>query len=154
VPKFFPILSLLPQRALAYIKASYSDVFVQVFVEVCSAMWENGVDVSKPEPLAGVLEKRFEEQQVREILEKAKSAEYKEILNANTKEALDRGAFGCPWFWVRNAKGEEEPFFGSDRYVTFLLLVLNERGIVAAGDIGSANEANANYETGHAGKRS
>jgi hypothetical protein len=37
-------------------------------------------------------------------------------LTANTKEALDKGAFGVPWFWVRNAEGKEEPFIGSDRF--------------------------------------
>ena len=27
----------------------------------------------------------------------------------------EKGAFGCPWFWVTN--GEiQEPFFGSDRF--------------------------------------
>ena len=85
-------------------------------------MWEHGVDVSQPKLLAKVLGQKFEERQVREILGKANDAEYKGILNANTKEALERGAFGCPWFWVRNAKGDEEPFFGSDRYDLFFLL--------------------------------
>ncbi|KAF2691989.1 glutathione S-transferase kappa 1 [Lentithecium fluviatile CBS 122367] len=115
-PQFFPILSLLPQRALVYIKATFPDIFLQTFIDICSAMWENGVDVSKPELLAEVLGKKFEEEQVREILGKANSPQYKGLLNTNTKEALDCGAFGCPWFWVSNAKGEEEPFFGSDRF--------------------------------------
>jgi 2-hydroxychromene-2-carboxylate isomerase len=108
-------------------------------------MWEHGVDVSKPELLAEVLGKRFDTQQVHDILEKAKAAEYKEALNRNTKEALDRGAFGCPWFWVRNAKGEEEPFFGSDRYVLSRSLVPSGKGIVADGNMG-AHETNTSYE--------
>lgn len=29
---------------------------------------------------------------------------------------LGKGAFGSPWFWVRNGEGKEEPFFGSDRF--------------------------------------
>lgn len=80
-------------------------------------MWEQGVDVSKPDLLATVLSKRFSPSEVKSILEGANSAEYKQLLNDKTKEALDHGAFGCPWFWVTNSKGEEEPFFGSDRYV-------------------------------------
>lgn len=48
----------------------------------------------------------------------AETKEWKDKLLANTQEALDQGAFGAPWFWVRNAEGKEEPFFGSDRYVT------------------------------------
>ncbi|KAK7189363.1 DSBA-like thioredoxin domain-containing protein [Paraphaeosphaeria sporulosa] len=113
-PSFFPILSLLPQRALVYIKATYPELFVQTFVDLFSAMWEEGQDVSKPDLLSVALSKRFEEVQIREILGKATAPENKQVLNANTKEALDQGAFGCPWFWVCNSKGEEEPFFGSD----------------------------------------
>jgi 2-hydroxychromene-2-carboxylate isomerase len=89
-------------------------------------MWEHGIDVSKPELLAGVLGKRFGEGEARVILQQANNAEYKGNLNANTKEALDRGAFGCPWYWVRNGKGDEEPFFGSDRYACFSLSACND----------------------------
>lgn len=78
-------------------------------------MWENGIDVSKPELLAKVLSTRFSEAQIKEILAKANSPEIKQKLNDNTQEALGRGAFGCPWFWVKNSRGVEEPFFGSDR---------------------------------------
>lgn len=52
---------------------------------------------------------------------------WKEVLTAKTQEALDRGAFGAPFFWVvrtddTDVEGQgkvvgEEPFFGSDRYV-------------------------------------
>ncbi|KAI4956460.1 hypothetical protein J4E91_000671 [Alternaria rosae] len=82
-------------------------------------MWENGKDVSKPEVLAEVLQQRLKEDEAREVMAKANSPPYKQQLNDNTKEALDRGAFGCPWFLVRNSKGEEEPFFGSDSTFIF-----------------------------------
>jgi glutathione S-transferase kappa 1 len=116
-PEFFPILSLLPQRALVYVKEAHAQKFIQVFKDIFQAMWEQGLDVSKPELLAQVLSKQFSETEVRDILEKANSAPYKQRLNDNTKEALDLGAFGCPWHVLRNSKGEEEPFFGSDRLV-------------------------------------
>lgn len=80
-------------------------------------MWENGKDVSNPEVLTEVLKFRLKEDEVKVAVESANSAPYKQRLNDNTKEALDHGAFGCPWFFVRNSKGEDEPFFGSDRYV-------------------------------------
>jgi 2-hydroxychromene-2-carboxylate isomerase len=115
VPSFFPILSLLPQRALIVIKAKHPQQFVQTFLDIFAEMWRKGKDVSKPDILAQVLSRHYTEAQVREILEQANSAEYKQALNDNTKEALERGAFGCPWFWVKNSKGDEEPFFGSDR---------------------------------------
>jgi len=115
-PSFFPILSLLPQRALVYVKEAHPETFIPVFMDIFHAMWENGKDVSKPEVLAEVLSSRFTDAQVKDVMEKANSAPYKQRLNDNTKEALDRGAFGCPWFSVRNSKGDEEPFFGSDRF--------------------------------------
>ena len=114
-PSFFPILSLLPQRALVYIKSAYPSLFVPTFLDIYSAMWEHGEDVSQPDKLATVLSRKFNDKQVSEIIEKAKSSEVKAALNKNTKEPLEQGAFGCPWFWVRNSKGEEGPFFGSDR---------------------------------------
>lgn len=78
-------------------------------------MWKHQKDVSKPEVLNEVLQQRLEEDQARDVMAKASSAPFKQRLNDNTKEALDRGAFGCPWFFVRNSEGKEEPFFGSDR---------------------------------------
>lgn len=58
----------------------------------------------------------FEAGQVDEILAKATEKEWKDRLLANTKDALEKGAFGAPWLWVRNGEGKEEPFFGSDRF--------------------------------------
>lgn len=60
----------------------------------------------------------FSEREVGEIASAAEEKEWKDKLLENTKKVLDQGAFGAPWFWVRNAEGKEEPFFGSDRYVT------------------------------------
>lgn len=57
----------------------------------------------------------FSAKEVDEIIAAAESKEWKDKLLSNTQEALDKGAFGAPWFWVKNAQGVEEPFFGSDR---------------------------------------
>jgi glutathione S-transferase kappa 1 len=103
-----------------YVKEAHPRSFVQAFLDIFHGMWEDGLDVSKPELLSQVLSKHFNEAEVKYILEKANSAPYKQRLNDNTKEALDCGAFGCPWHMVRNSKGEVEPFFGSDRYVATL----------------------------------
>ncbi|KAJ3474410.1 hypothetical protein NLG97_g9858 [Lecanicillium saksenae] len=43
-------------------------------------------------------------------------AAFKDSVKKVTDEALAKGAFGAPWIWVTNAKGQEEPFFGSDRF--------------------------------------
>jgi 2-hydroxychromene-2-carboxylate isomerase len=117
-PDFFPILSLFPQRALCFIKEKHPRALVSTFLDIYEAMWKNGKDVSKPEVLVETLKSRFSSEEIEAVVSSANSAPFKQKLNDNTKEALDRGAFGAPWFWVRNAKGAEEPFFGSDRYAT------------------------------------
>ena len=61
----------------------------------------------------------FSPEEVKAILEGAQSAECKGMLKRTTTEALERGAFGAPYFWVTNAEGKAEPFFGNDRYVIF-----------------------------------
>lgn len=49
----------------------------------------------------------------------ATTQEVKDLLTAATGEALERGAFGAPWLWVTDGEGRGEPFFGSDRSVSF-----------------------------------
>ncbi|KAJ4362206.1 hypothetical protein N0V95_001450 [Ascochyta clinopodiicola] len=98
-PDFFPILSLLPQRALGFIKEQHPQAFISAFLDIFEAMWKNGKDVSVPATLVETLKSRFSPEEVKTILASANSAPFKQRLNDNTKTALDRGAFGCPWFW-------------------------------------------------------
>ncbi|KAF2430299.1 thioredoxin-like protein [Tothia fuscella] len=116
-PPFFPILSLLPQRAITFIKSSYpQSKFEDTFCDLWKAMWENHDDLSKPKKMIDLLSKRFEPDDVKKIMEGANKPEIKQELNEKTKQALDSGAFGCPWFEVTNTNGKKEPFFGSDRF--------------------------------------
>ncbi len=59
--------------------------------------------------------KLFTPAEVDAIVAGASSDEMKDVLKKETAEALGRGAFGAPWFWVTREGGEAEPFFGSDR---------------------------------------
>ncbi|KAK5013276.1 hypothetical protein LTR16_005602, partial [Cryomyces antarcticus] len=123
-PSFFPILSLLPQRCMVYIKeTSPAPKFEHAFRELWIAMWEQQMDLSKPDVMAEVLARRFNAEEVERVMRAADDPVYKQKLLDNTQKALGLGAFGAPWMWVRNAKGEAEPFFGSDRYATFLMYV-------------------------------
>lgn len=120
VPDFFPPLTILTQRAMCYVKATYpAETFEAAWLALFEAMWiPPQKNVTLPGPLAEALldSKLFTSSQVEEILKKAGDKEWKDGLTANTKTALDKGAFGAPWFWVKNSGGKEEPFFGSDRY--------------------------------------
>ncbi|KAJ6013933.1 HCCA isomerase/glutathione S-transferase kappa [Penicillium herquei] len=117
-PDFFPILSILPQRCLIYIKKHYPrEKYERTFLSLSEWMYHQNIDVSKPEKLAQLLKSHdFSNEDIEKILAAASSPEYKQALTANTQKALDLGAYGAPWLWVRNAQGQEEPFFGSDRF--------------------------------------
>ncbi|KAK2763109.1 hypothetical protein FQN54_009743 [Arachnomyces sp. PD_36] len=118
VPEFFPILSLLPQRCMTYVKEKYSkDRFEDAFLVLWEYIFFQHLDISKPENMIRALaDGKFAEPEIREIMAAAGGQEFKQKLLDRTQEAVDRGAYGAPWFWVRNEKGEEEPFFGSDRF--------------------------------------
>ncbi|KAL7950428.1 thioredoxin-like protein [Trichoderma barbatum] len=117
-----------PLRALHYIKANYPQAtFLAAFESCFMAFWTPpNVDLKPEENLRAVLQgatekpgkkdskKLFTEDEVEKIL-KARGG-MKDVLMATTQRAVDQGAFGAPWFWVTNAKGEQEPFFGSDRF--------------------------------------
>ena len=101
---------------MVFTKATFpAPLYERAFSELWIGMWEQGLDVSKPELLAEVLARHFSDDDVKRILEAANTPEWKKKLLDNTQRALDKGAFGAPWLWVRNAEGVEEPFFGSDR---------------------------------------
>ncbi|KAF8854645.1 putative glutathione S-transferase kappa 1 [Acephala macrosclerotiorum] len=118
-PDFFPPLTLLPQRALCFIKANHpNDKFEKTWARLFDAMWIDHIDITVPADLASALTgtKLYSEEEVEAIMKATQEKEWKDKLLANTQKVLDQGAFGAPWFWVRNAKGVEEPFFGSDRF--------------------------------------
>jgi len=118
-PDFFPPLTLLPQRALCFIKANHPNTtFEKTWARFFDAMWIDHINITVPADLASVLAgtKLYSEQEVEAIMKATQEKEWKDKLLANTQKVLDQGAFGAPWFWVRNAEGVEEPFFGSDRF--------------------------------------
>ncbi|KAE9988954.1 hypothetical protein EG327_003168 [Venturia inaequalis] len=116
-PPFFPILSLLPQRCMTFMKDNYpAEKYETVFGELWKAMWEEHWDLSKPDKMAECLARHLSNADVKRIMEGANTPECKKKLNDTTQRALDTGAFGCPWFQVTNKEGIAEPFFGSDRF--------------------------------------
>ncbi|EXA31883.1 hypothetical protein FOVG_16865 [Fusarium oxysporum f. sp. pisi HDV247] len=116
-PDFFPILSLLPQRCLTYVKMKRPEKLEDLFQSCFESLWLEHLDLAKQEHMRTGLLKTFNKQEAEEILNAAQTSEIKLALNDVTKHAVeDLGAFGCPWFWVHDGKGNTEPFFGSDRF--------------------------------------
>lgn len=111
-------------RALHYIKANYPrEVYHATWAHLFQRFWTPpNLNLTKVDILAKVLSEfeQFSPEECEQILAAAKSQEAKDALTKATQSALDKGAFGAPWLWVRNDKGEAEPFFGSDRYVLLL----------------------------------
>lgn len=132
-PDFFPMVSLLPQRCMCVLQRDYDqDVYEAIFESLWIAVFNKHIDLAKPENMrAALLEGgRLKEDQCDEILKLASTKEVKDLLNANTKRAIEEfGAFGCPWLWVvkTDRSGQEvlkEPIFGSDRW-TYMYRLLD-----------------------------
>ncbi|GKT53221.1 DSBA-like thioredoxin domain-containing protein [Colletotrichum tofieldiae] len=123
-------MTVLPLRVLHFIKANYSDaVYQTAWHWFLHCFWEPpNANLTKPDVLAKTLadaprqypgdtrDRLFSEADVKKILEGAATQEIKDSVKAKTQEAIERGAFGAPWFWVVNDEGKGEPFFGSDRF--------------------------------------
>ncbi|HSW11388.1 MAG TPA: 2-hydroxychromene-2-carboxylate isomerase [Solimonas sp.] len=85
-----------PQRFEAYNRAIYT------------AMWVDALDFSKPQVVAGVLSGAGFDPAA--IMALAADDEVKALLRANTEEAIARGAFGAPTFFVG-----KDLYWGQDR---------------------------------------
>lgn len=131
-------ITVQPLRALHYIKSNFAtDTYVAAFHYLFYRFWTpENADLRDVEVLKSVLQAApagfsgkeslkasssqrkpmFTAAEVDAILAGSTAQTAKDQLTAATKEALDRGAFGAPWMWVTNDEGDEEPFFGSDRF--------------------------------------
>ncbi|OLN85820.1 Glutathione S-transferase kappa 1 [Colletotrichum chlorophyti] len=129
-------MTVIPLRALCFIKKHYPITAYQTAWHwLLHRFWElPHLNITKlealaealaeapaeypPQPpsIAGAGDKLFSPAEVKKILEGAATQEIKDSVKASTQEAIDRGAFGAPWFWAVNDKGKGEPFFGSDRF--------------------------------------
>ncbi|RPA97512.1 thioredoxin-like protein [Choiromyces venosus 120613-1] len=116
-PSVFPVLTVKPQRGLIYIKNNFpEETYIEAFRLLWVSLWEQNKDISQEAQLAETWSGLFKEEELKRIIEATGKEEYKDALMENTNEAVQNGAFGVPWSVVRNAKGEETRFFGSDRF--------------------------------------
>ena len=103
---FFPI-NTLPLMRAAY-AAQRADVFAPFHRAVYPAFWVHGKNLGDPEVFAEVL--RGAGLDAKELIEGAANPVNKDALRATTEEAVARGAFGAPTFFVG-----DQMFFGNDR---------------------------------------
>ena len=102
----FPVKTVLPLRAALVLLEEGG--FAEYHEGVFRAMWTEAADVGDAADLTRVLEKTGVD--AAHVLERCGEPEIKEQLKANTAEAVERGAFGAPTFFVG-----DEMFFGNDR---------------------------------------
>ena len=103
-PAKFPVLTVLPLRA-AY-AAEKAGVLVPFTHAMFRAFWVDGKDLSDGAVVAAAATAAGLDGPALV----AAAPEYKEALKAATQEAVDRGSFGAPTFFVG-----DEMFIGNDR---------------------------------------
>ena len=103
---FFPINTMqLMRGAAAYLG---TEQFLPYMETVFQAMWVDGKDMGNLEVVAEVLGgKGFD---LAQLMQKINDPEVKDRLRQITEQAIERGVFGAPTFFVG-----DEMFFGQDR---------------------------------------
>ena len=102
----FPVNSLLAMRTI--VGAQGSDDFVALVNAMMCGMWEDGLDLAQADVVAATLNKVGLEGSA--LVAKADGPDVKAMLVAQTDDAVARGVFGVPTFFVG-----EEMFWGKER---------------------------------------
>ena len=98
-PIDFPVRTVLAMRTLCGLSA---DAIPQAAQTLFQAYWVNNQNIADPEIVASLIGI--------DSVENAGNQEIKDKLFQSTDEAIQRGAFGAPTFFVK-----DEMFFGHDR---------------------------------------
>ncbi len=102
----FPVNSLLVMRGA--VAAELDEVLAPYVDAVFRAMWEEGRKVDDANVVRAALDHAGLD--ASRLLSRAQDQEVKDTLARNTGQAVERGAFGSPTFFVGN-----EMFFGKDQ---------------------------------------
>ena len=103
---FFPINTLQLMRGATAYQGSAD--FNRYLKTIFTAMWVDELDMGQPEIVGKVLAKGGFD--AAEVMAKVSDPAVKEQLKSATEEAIKRGVFGAPTFFVG-----DEMFFGQDR---------------------------------------
>ena len=103
---FFPVMTLQLQRGA--IAATSLNVFDEYLEAIFKGMWEKGLNLADQEVLINLLTAETQID-ISDLVEKMQTQEIKDQLIQNTSNAVERGAFGIPTFFV-----DDEIFFGKE----------------------------------------
>jgi 2-hydroxychromene-2-carboxylate isomerase len=106
----FPVNTVLAMRAAVALLSGDADpaVFRAYHDAAFRAMWIEGADLADEGVVRDLVGKAGGDADA--LIARCGQAEVKDALRANTDEAVERGAFGAPSFFVG-----DELFFGNDR---------------------------------------
>jgi 2-hydroxychromene-2-carboxylate isomerase len=104
--KFFPINTMRLMRGA--VAAQHADCFAEYHRAIYPAFWVDSTNLGEPGVIRAVLDKAGLNADL--ILARIEEPDVKEQLRLNTEEAVRRGVFGAPTFFVG-----EEMFWGNDR---------------------------------------
>lgn len=102
MPKLFPLNSVLASRV------AIAAADVSLTLALLKAYWVEGQDLSQPEVLAAIIKSHGGDAEA--LLAAAGSQPVKDVLRANTEDAIARGVFGAPTFFING-----QMFWGNDR---------------------------------------
>ena len=101
MPPDFPVRTVLAMRVL---RGMTQEKIPEAAHSLFHAYWSDNLDIADPKILATLIGQ--------EAVENAGMQEVKDSLFQTTQEAVKRGAFGAPTFFV-----DDEMFFGHDRLI-------------------------------------
>tara|TARA_Y100000814_G_scaffold191535_1_gene140441 strand:- start:5737 stop:6381 length:645 start_codon:yes stop_codon:yes gene_type:complete len=105
---YFPVNTLQVMRGAIF--AKQANIFQQYINEIYRHMWENPKKMDDPETFReALIESKLPAD---DIMNGINSAEVKGELIQNTNEAVERGVFGSPSFFV-----DDDLYFGKDKLV-------------------------------------
>jgi 2-hydroxychromene-2-carboxylate isomerase len=104
--KFFPINTMRLMRGA--VAAQHADCFDEYHRTIYPAFWVDSANLGEPGVIRAVLDKAGLNADL--ILARLEEPDVKEQLRLNTEEAVRRGVFGAPTFFVG-----EDMFWGNDR---------------------------------------
>lgn len=122
-PKVFPVNSVKAMRGCLWIAqdAQTQDRYLQFTEAIFAAYFSREEDISQDDVLATLCRQVGTDAEA--FFAGIARPDIKEQLKANTDEAIRRGAFGSPTFFVG-----EDMYFGNDRLPLVRLAVLRARG--------------------------
>jgi 2-hydroxychromene-2-carboxylate isomerase len=118
-PTVFPVNSVKAMRACIVLEAN--DKLVRFAREVFKAYWTDDQDISKIPVLAEICRRLDIDPET--LFAAIEQQPVKDVLRANTQEAIDRGSFGSPTIFV----GGDDMYFGNDRMPLIRDAVLRRR---------------------------